>query len=157
MHLKIFNPKGFSWQIDKADFALVNQMRWHIDRSKNQGYMKHTAGRKILRMHRLIMNANQAQFIDHINGDRADNRRCNLRFATAAQNIANSKKRSNTKTPYKGVVKNGDGKLWTARICKNGKIYGLGSFETPEKAALAYNAKALELHGEFARINEGLK
>lgn len=88
------------------------------------------------------------QQIDHINGDRSDNRILNLREATASQNGANQKARPN-KCGFKGVVKNRE--KWAAKIVRNGKRYHLGSFETPLLAHRAYMQAAIKLHGEFAR------
>lgn len=99
--------------------------------------------------------------VDHINGDKLDNRRSNLRLATKSDNEANKKKRRTQggKAPsskYKGVSKDQDGrkKCWRAIASREGKSYRLGSFYSEEEAARAYNVKALELFGEFALLNE---
>lgn len=88
--------------------------------------------------------------IDHINGIRTDNRFANLREATNAQNGANSSKRENTTSKYKGVDRRG--KRWRAQIRSGGKKYCLGMFDTPEEAYAAYCAAARKFHGEFARL-----
>lgn len=88
--------------------------------------------------------------LDHINGDSTDNRIVNLRECTHQQNHGNRKIQSNL-SGFKGVSKK-DGK-WQARVCFNFKRHYLGLFNTAEEAAKAYDAKAKELHGEFARLN----
>lgn len=88
--------------------------------------------------------------IDHINGDRNDNRISNLREATSTQNHANTRIRSDNKTGMKGVsIHSGSGR-WRARIMLGRKEKHLGFFETKEEAAEAYKAAAQERFGEFA-------
>ena len=87
--------------------------------------------------------------IDHINGNPSDNRLCNLRMATTAQNIRNSKLNKRSTTGLKGVTQKGS--KWRAQIMVNRERIVLGSFETPESAHAAYCQAALERFGEFAR------
>lgn len=89
--------------------------------------------------------------IDHIDGDRWNNKWNNLRLADDSENQGNQKLAKNNTSGYKGVSK--ANKKWYARVYRHGVQYFLGFFNTPEDAALAYNKKALELFGEFARIN----
>lgn len=88
--------------------------------------------------------------IDHINGDRADNRLCNLREVTQAQNVLNCRVRKHNKLGLKGVKKWGTG--FAAQIRKDGVKYHLGRFDTPEEAQAAYARASAELHGEFGRV-----
>jgi hypothetical protein len=94
--------------------------------------------------------------VDHINGDRVDNRWCNLRGATNSQNAANTPPRSNNTLGLKGVSRNGKG--WRARIVQSGREIHLGTFASPEEASAAYAGAAAELHGGFARVapSEGI-
>jgi hypothetical protein len=92
--------------------------------------------------------------IDHINGDRSDNRISNLRMATNAQNQCNTKISSRNKSGYRGVFWVKVRKKWLAKIGLNKKKIHLGYFNNKEEAALAYNKKALELFGEFAYLNK---
>lgn len=85
--------------------------------------------------------------IDHINGDRSDNRLENLRLATPAENSRNS--RSYGKSGFKGVFPHG--RRWLSKITANGVTRRLGVFDTKEQAHAAYCAAASELHGQFAR------
>lgn len=89
--------------------------------------------------------------IDHINGIRSDNRLCNLRACTQQQNVCNMKGHPRNTSGYKGVtLVNGK---WKAGIKANGKAIYIGSFVKKEDAARAYNDKAIQYFGEFAKLN----
>jgi hypothetical protein len=88
--------------------------------------------------------------IDHINGDRSDNRFSNLRLATNGQNQQNAKLKKTNKSGYKGVYWSEGNKAWVACICIDGKSRALGSFTTPEAARDAW-LKASEYRGDFRR------
>jgi len=105
-------------------------------------------------MHRLILRATPGQAVDHIDGNSLDNRKCNLRFATNSQNQANAH-RTHGRSRFKGVSYYPNHKRqWMARLRHLGTRFNLGSYKTEEEAAIVYNAKALELFGEFACLNE---
>lgn len=89
------------------------------------------------------------QFIDHINGNRQDNRLDNLREATKTQNSYNTKVHKDNGTGVKGVYYNKANNNYRAQIRYNGKTISLGSFKTIEEASEVYNKKAIEIHGEF--------
>lgn len=91
--------------------------------------------------------------IDHINGDKADNRIVNLREADASENKYNIGIRTDNKSGYKGVHWFRERGRWIAGIRCQGKSQHLGYFDTPEEAARAYDAAARELHGAFAWLN----
>lgn len=93
------------------------------------------------------------KFIDHINGIRHDNRIENLRECTRSQNSYNMPSRIGSTSKYKGVHKNRRYISWSATIVKDGIRTRLGLFKTEEEAAKAYDKRAKELHGEFARLN----
>lgn len=99
--------------------------------------------------------------VDHINGDKLDNRRDNLRLATRGDNEANKQKRRTQSggapsSKYKGVskIKDGRKKCWRVIITYEKKQHQLGSFCTEAEAAEVYNKAALEYYGEFALLNE---
>lgn len=91
--------------------------------------------------------------LDHINTNKTDNRLCNLRLATSSQNSANRPLAINNATGYKGVCYNKTAKKFLARVGANPRI-NIGYFDTAKDAAKAYNKVALELYGEFAKLNE---
>lgn len=94
--------------------------------------------------------------IDHINGEAADNRLCNLRIATRSQNNGNTRLPSHNTSGYKGVSFYKQTNRWQAYIKKDGQRYHLGFFATAEEAAAAYDRAAVEFFGEFAKTNEAI-
>lgn len=133
--------------VDDEDFAKVKRVTWYV--TKN-GYV-HSKGRLL---HRLIMETPNGLDTDHINHDKLDNRRINLRVASRSQNNWNGGKKRNNTSGYKGVrFFKRDGN-WQARIWKDWKEYHLGYFDTPEEAAMAYNRAAKKMHGVYARPNK---
>lgn len=89
--------------------------------------------------------------LDHIDGNRANNKLSNLREATQSQNCANAKLRSNNTSGFKGVYYHPKTGKWKSQIKKDGVSRHLGLFPTPEEAHKAYVKAAKELFGEFAR------
>lgn len=102
------------------------------------------------------MQAPDGMQTDHINGDRLDNRRANLRICNGMENARNrgvSARHIEIPSRYKGVSWERRAARWQAQIGCDGKKFHLGLFATEEEAARAYDAKARELHGDFARLN----
>ncbi len=89
--------------------------------------------------------------IDHINGDRRDNRPANLREADFSQNVWNQKKRTNSKSPAKGI--HTDGARYYPRVCVNGVRHTFGSYDSLAEAQEVRRKAVEELHGEF--VNHG--
>lgn len=89
--------------------------------------------------------------IDHINGDRSDNRPCNLRLCSPSQNRANSLSSRNT-SGLRGVSWCKRTMKWDARTMKNKKNIHLGYFDSKEDAHIAYCAAVEQAHGEYAYI-----
>lgn len=121
--------------------------------SHSGGYVTVTVDQQRILAHRLAWALHYGQWpelpVDHVNGDRADNRIANLRLATVAQNTCNSRARSTNKVGLKGVSR--VGARWRATIVADGKQHHLGRFDTPEAAHQAYVKAARRLHGAFAR------
>lgn len=113
------------------------------------GYIRITIGRRSYRAHRLawlyVHGRWPAAFIDHVNGDRSDNRLVNLREATTSQNTGREALRKGAKGSYRQP--NG---RWFSTITFENKCFHLGTYATAEEAAAAYVAKARELRGQFA-------
>jgi hypothetical protein len=100
------------------------------------------------------MNAPSNRFVDHINGDGLDNRRANLRLATAAQNNWNSKYGMGIGTSrYKGVQWHKHRKKWVAAISIDGQKKCLGYYSNEKEAARAFDKAAKERRGQFAVLN----
>jgi len=128
-------------------------------------YVYTVINRKTTCIHRLITNAPKGMVVDHVNGNGLDNRKENLRVCTPLQNAMNKKrtKRKNSSiltSKYKGVQfqpYRSKGNEYLAMIRYAGKTYHLGTYATEEEAALAYDKKAIELAGEFALTNFGVR
>lgn len=139
-------------QIDEADYNLVGHHKWTMA----MGYAQARIDGEFVFMHRLILAAPKGGlFVDHINGDRLDNRRCNLRLADHRQNQWNSRITCRNKTGAKGVAKRGE--LYRARICANGRQIELGLFHTIEEAHAAYVGACRAIRGEFANVGQRLQ
>lgn len=142
--------------VDDCDVDYLSNYKWHAqwDRGKRQ-YIAcgRVSGRKIEKMHRVIMNAADFDIVDHINRISLDNRRCNLRICTRSQNDWNRGIGASNKSGYKGVCWLKEELKWRAYITANGVCHVIGRFDSAEDAAVAYNRAAIKLHGEFAFLN----
>lgn len=143
--------------VDDEDYEELSKYKWHAHPMRKIYYAARSdlrqdgQNRKIL-MHRQILGIKDRLFLtDHENGNGLDNQRHNLRICTTSQNGFNRDAGKNKLVPIKGIYKTANGK-WTARICQNRKGMHIGTFSTAEEAARAYNEKAKELHGDFAKF-----
>ena len=146
--------------IDEEDFELVSRYKWHAQRVRHtnsfyaQTNISMPDGSKThLQMHRLIMNAQPGELVDHIHHLTLDNRKSELRLCTTEQNAHNMAKHSDNTSGYKGVRWIKDREKWRAQIGMRGKKIFLGDFASPEMAYNAYCEAAIALHGEFARLS----
>jgi len=134
--------------VDDSDFVFLNHFNWQVD--KNGVVSSHAVGL----MSRLIMEAPRGKEVDHIDGNRFNNQRSNLRLATSSQNKCNRGPRKDNKSGLKGVSWHRPLNKWTARIkIPYGKYLHLGLFGSKIEAAKAYNGAAEKYHGEFAWLN----
>jgi len=138
--------------VDDENFNKLNQFRWKVEQ-KNKKPNNVYAVADGMRMHRIIINAPQGVDVDHKNGNGLDNRKKNLRLCTLTENQANSKKRKNTSSKYKGVHWNKNRNKWQVQISFQNKHFLIGRFTSEIEAAKIYDIKAKELFGEFARTN----
>lgn len=145
--------------IDDEDFERVSKIKWcALKRPYGGFYVVGTIGdigaRKRVFMHRFILGITDSKTkVDHKDLNGLNNQKKNIRVATHGQNIANMPSKKGSVSKYKGVSWCKDIKQWRAQIMKEGKYFGLGCFKNEIDAALAYNKKAIELHGEFAFLN----
>lgn len=91
--------------------------------------------------------------IDHINGDKKDNRINNLRVVTRQQQMTNTPSKKNSSSRFKGVTWHKVNKKWRVQIAIKGVKYHLGMFDDEREAALMYNYAAMEAWGKHARFN----
>ena len=152
--MKILLSQNKHAQIDPQDWPLVSKYKWHYA----TGYARRHNGYKKtpVPLHRELLRAKKGEIIDHINGDKLDNRRSNLRICTISENAQNSRLPINNLSGYKGVTWHKVKMKWLAQIMKDGKQHFLGYFLNAEDGARAYNEAAMRLHGEFASINMNL-
>lgn len=150
-------PHGYIL-VDDEDYELVSQYKWSAPYTCNGQFLYAQTkinGKYVMMHHAIIGMSTEGLVVDHINGNKIDNRRCNLRYATRSQNAANSirniKAYPSKVSKYTGV-RNYFGDI-TACVRFNGKVIRLGKFKTEEEAAKAYDDKAFELWGEFAKLN----
>lgn len=148
--------------IDAIDYEWLNQWKWSFSGycGRKFGYAvrrTYPKGRnrksKTVLMHRLITECPEGMEVDHINGNRMDCRRSNLRVCTRLGNTKNRGLGKNNTSGFKGVSWHKINGVWTANIRLNKKRIHLGSFKDKTEAAKAYDKAAIKYFGEFARLN----
>lgn len=152
--------------VDDEDFDRISAFRWNAAwwRGSDSFYAQSNEyvvrnGRKTQRtiiMHRYILGAPRGVHVDHVNHNTLDNRRCNIRLCTPAQNNINHGLQHNNTSGFKGVKWSNACSKWVASVQLHRSRKHLGAFESPIEAAIAYDAAARELHGEFALTNEAM-
>lgn len=158
--------KGYVALVDDSDYDHLSNYKWFasicnggkVYAGRNSKYIKGVK-RFHISMHRYLLgliNTDRNTVVDHIDGNGLNNQRANLRICSRSVNNANKKSKVGSTSKYLGVSlwKRLSGTTcWKAQISNKGTIH-IGFFETEEAAALAYNIKAIEIRGEFARLNE---
>jgi hypothetical protein len=144
--------KGQVTLVDDEDYERLAVRKWHAQPSTcGFAAVAKIDGKKVL-MSRVIMNAPDGVHVDHKDGNRLNNQKSNLRFATVSQNQQNKARGKANTSGYKGVMRCSNGK-YNAYIYVAGKRKDLGRFTTAKDGARAYDAAALEYFGEFAMPN----
>lgn len=147
--MRCISGNGASFIFSPEDIDIVTAHSWTIAR----GYVRTSMNRKSIYFHKLVLGTGDDVEVDHINLNRLDNRRQNLRVASHAENQRNRGAKRGNKTGYKGVCLEKRTGKYFAYINADKKRTYLGSFETSAQAAHAYDKAAIILHGEFARLN----
>lgn len=141
--------------VDNDDYNLISKYSWHLS---SFGYARARAtvdigiGRKHILMHRVIMGNPIGMDIDHISGNKLDNRRENLRVCTRMENLRNSKIKKTNTSGFKGVSWDKKRNMWRARITVGGEEIHIGSYAKKEVAKMEYDKMAVKFFGEFARL-----
>jgi hypothetical protein len=136
--------------VDDEDYEHLSRHGWH----QANGYAcRHISSIPDIReyMHRAVNNTPEGFVTDHINGNKLDNRKANLRTADTSQNAMNYSKKSGAANPYRGVSLHKKSGLWRARVMIHKKEVLLGYFKTPEEAKQARDEGATMLFKEFAK------
>ena len=144
--------KGLFAIVDAADYEWLSQYKWTALVTGEKTYAIRSEKGKTILMHRQIMKPPKGMVVDHIDGHGVNNSRANLRTCTRQQNLCNTRPRGG-RSQYKGVRYDKRRKKWIAEITHQGKKHYLGAYETEIEAAHAYDAKAKELFGPYARLN----
>lgn len=132
-------------KIDVED-RWIEKHQWHLGWT---GYAITNIEKRPTPMHRILMQAPKGVEVDHINHDKLDNRRENLRLVTHAQNMWNQQKRADNKSGFRGVSWSSRKRKFVAQIKVNGQHYFLGHYDSPADASKAYETKSKELHGVY--------
>lgn len=134
-------------KIDLEDVNKCKKHKWFFNKEREQVGTR--IKRKILLLHRYLLNAKKGQYVDHINHDTLDNRKSNLRICTNQENAFNTKLYNTNKSGCKGVYYHKTNKNWYTQIRHNGKTQNIGSFKTKKEAIIARIKKEKELFGDF--------
>lgn len=143
-------------RFDIEDLPIIEKYTWHMS---FYGYVAtRFTDYSSLFLHRLLLNPAKNLDVDHINLDRLDNRRENLRLCSRSQNKMNVIRRKDNKCGFKGVCWNSINRNYVVQITPNGdgKRKHVGVFSTKIEAAIAYNKAARKYFGKFARYNKWL-
>jgi len=150
---KIPLTQGMCALADDEDYEYLNQWKWYAAKQHNGYYAfrsDYSTGKvKTIRMHKEILT--EEKDIDHKDGNGLNNQKYNIRYCTHPQNHQNRKHHKNCSSIYKGVSLCFS--KWRAQIMFDGKVKHLGLFSEEKEAALAYDKKAMEVFGVFARVN----
>jgi hypothetical protein len=148
--------------VDPDDYERLSRYRWSASKSGKNWYAlrrewskRGKRNERCIYMHREVIEVGKGKVVDHINRKSLDNRKSNLRAATAAQNMWNRRKQKKGKSSsrYKGVGWVRHRRCWRAEIWVNGERSHLGYFEGEVEAAKVYDQAAKKFHGEFAVLN----
>jgi hypothetical protein len=142
--------KGLTALVDDDDYARVTARSWH---ATNAGYAATKIRQRTVFLSRFVMDEPAGLIVDHVNGDRLDNRKANLRICDAAENTRNRKRPANNTSGFKGVSRHWRGGRWNVQIQVDGKFLRIGTYADPVAAAVHYDRAALEHFGSYARLN----
>jgi len=138
------------WKVSPSRRASIGTLAGTIN---SDGYRQIAYKGKIYRSHRLIFLLHYGyspKEVDHIDGDRCNNKITNLRGCTSSQNSQNMKLSKRNTSGVKGVYWHNQSRQWLARVMVRGITHSLGLFDDIEVAAQIIRIKRINLHGEFA-------
>jgi hypothetical protein len=146
-------PHGRLAIVDEADVLRFGAFNWCLRGGYVVRRSRPSEGREVefVTMHHEVLPPLPGMVIDHVSGNRLDNRRANLRIGTHTQNLWNQRARGGS--GFKGVYRDSKSKGWNVVIRIEGKVTYIGFFSDVTEAAKAYDASARAAHGSFARLN----
>jgi hypothetical protein len=139
--------------VDPEDAWLLQEFLWQLKRCTSGGRTFYVQSKEPGLLHQAITD-HVHEMIDHRNRNGLDCRKANLRPCNGTQNAQNAIGKAGSSSNYKGVSWYGENETWIAYVTLNGTREHLGYFISEHDAALAYNDRAIELFGEFARLNQ---
>lgn len=143
---RIETTSGKEILVDEDDLDVLMRHSWSVS---NTGYAQAKIAGHVRHMHRFLLGIADTNIqVDHINGDKLDNRRCNLRTCTKAENMQNRGLHKNNKSGHAGVEIRKCG--FCAKIKVNNKCIWLGTYKTFEEAVKVRVAAEIQYYGEFA-------
>jgi hypothetical protein len=141
--------------MDEEDRYLLHEHNFSFYKIGYIGESKRINGKTSTKfLHNFILPPKRGFIVDHINRNKLDNRRCNLRYVTYSQNNMNSSMQKNNTSGYRGVCWHKKAKKWACFIKLNKKRIHIGLFSNIEEAARAYKNKATELFGDYIGENQ---
>ena len=162
--LLLYLEKNYTYNPENGIVIRLNKTTWNskvgipVGISRKDGYLAIGFENRPVLLHRaiwlIVYKKMPDAFIDHINGKKYDNRLCNLREATKAQNGRNQPARKNNKLGIKGVIFDKSRVKYVAQATHNKQHFNLGRFDKVEDAEKAYKDFASKNHGEFYYFNE---
>lgn len=145
----------WTWLVRKANRIYAGSKAGGVDTS--EGYYKIGVDGRVHKAHRLAFLYMTGEYpksqVDHINGEKSDNRWGNLREASPSENLRNVGAYSSNVSGLKGVSYRPKADMYLSRITVDGVTHYLGWFSCPREASHAYNKAAIQFHGEFAVLN----
>ncbi len=147
---RILLTNGMVAYVDAADYEEISKYTWCL---ASGGYAARIEKRRVIFMHRQIMNPPEGMFVDHIHGNRLDNTRAHLRVCTLSENAQNRAKRANATSRYRGVSYSKNREKWVVAIPGEGKQKYVGAFDDELEAARAYDRAAVLYLSDSARLN----
>jgi hypothetical protein len=146
--------RGMFALVDDENYVDLIQFKWYAHRGLHTFYAaRYDSNGKLEYMHRRILKVRRGEIVDHANQNGLDCQLNNIRKCTSSQNHMNLTKRRDGSSKYKGVCWSKCANKWQAHIQVDGKQIHLGLFEDDVLAARAYDSKARELFGNFAKCN----
>lgn len=146
--LYIVMKGGVETVVDADDWDKVSGVGWCLN---PYGYAVGRVDGKLVSLHSHLFGRVAGRQTDHVDRDKLNNRRTNLRTATKTENQRNRGPHRNSPSGFKGVFRHAD--RWRARISIEGRSFNLGCFSDSVEAAKAYDRAALEHFGDFAYLN----
>jgi len=140
---------GLYAYVDATDYEWLSQYKWVV----SNGYAARREKGRTIFMHRQIMQPPKGMVVDHLNRNRLNDCRSNLRVCTPGDNVHNGTKRVGTISRFRGVRCYPKRRKWYASVTFEGEYAWLGSFDEEIEAARAYDYGAVERWGRFAFVN----